>query len=387
VYLDYSSEQKALQAEVRDYFARLLTPEVRAELGRQPGEHCPPAYRRVVRQMGQDGWLGIGWPEEYGGRGRPPIDQYIFFDEVDRAGAPFPLVTLNTVGPTLMQFGTDEQRQRFLPQIVGGEIHFAIGYTEPGAGTDLASLTTRAVVDNGHYVVSGQKVFTTGAHDADYIWLAVRTDVDAPKHKGISILLVDTSLPGFSCSPIYTLDGGRTNAVFLDDVRVPTSMLVGPENKGWRLITTQLNHERVALAASGKLERILDDVVRIARDKGTLGDQSIQLALARVRAKLEALKLLNWRMAWGMARGELNPAASSAVKVYGSELYVEAYATLLEVVGEAGLVESDSPGAILNAELEHAYRAAFILTFGGGVNEVQREIIATTGLAVPRSDR
>ncbi len=204
--------------------------------------------------MGADGWLGIGWPVEVGGRARPAIEQYIFFDEVQRAGFPIPFLTLCTVGPTLMKYGTEEQRAKMLPAILRGELHFAIGYSEPEAGTDLASLKTRAVRDGDDYVIHGQKVFTSLAEYADYIWLAVRTDPDAPKHKGISILMVDTRLPGFSLTPIHTLGGNRTNATYYDGVRVPVSMRVGRENEGWKLITTQLNHERVALMSPGPVD-------------------------------------------------------------------------------------------------------------------------------------
>ncbi len=225
LFLDYTPEQQSLRDQLREYFARLLTPEVRAQVSHRVEDS--PMFRKIVRQLGADGWLGIGWPVEYGGQGRSAVEQFIFFDEVRRAGAPFPFVTVNTVGPTLMSMGTQEQKQRFLPGILRGELNFAIGYTEPEAGTDLASLRTRAVRDGDEYVVNGNKVFTTGAHDADFIWLACRTDPDAPKHKGISILLVDTSLPGYKVTPIITVADGRTNATYFDDVRVPASMLVG----------------------------------------------------------------------------------------------------------------------------------------------------------------
>jgi alkylation response protein AidB-like acyl-CoA dehydrogenase len=391
VRLAYTPEQEALRDEVRAYFERLLPPEVRAEISY--GEASGATYRRVIRQMGADGWLGIGWPTEYGGQGRSPVEQFIFYDEAQRAGAPIPLVTLNTVGPTLMLFGTEEQKRRFLPAILAGEVHFSIGYTEPGAGTDLASLRTRAVRDGDEYVVNGSKVFTTGGHDSEFIWLAVRTDPEAPKHKGISILLVDTSLPGFKATPIVTLSDGRTNATFYDDMRVPVSMRVGEENAGWKLITTQLNHERVALAVPGRVERALEDVVRWAAERTTadgrrvIDQQWVQVHLARVRAKLDALRLMNWRVVWGLTAGELNPADASAVKVYGSEMAIEAYRLLMEVTGDAGYLAEGSRDAVLDARLEHGYRHSFVNTFGGGVNEVQREIIAMAGLAMPRSPR
>lgn len=393
MFLDYTPDQRALRDEIREYFERLLTPEVREELGPSPGEHQGPVYRRVARQIGEDGWLGIGWPKEYGGQGRGAIEQFIFFSEARRATAPIPVVTLNTVGPTLMAFGSEEQKREFLPGILRGEIHFAIGYSEPGSGTDLASLTTRAVRDGDGYRINGHKVFTTGAHDADYIWLAARTDPQAPKHKGITIFIVDTGLPGFKVTPIETLDGGRTNATFYEDIHVPALAVVGEENEGWKLITAQLNHERVALAPPGRVEGLLDDVLTWAREtNGPSGRPMIdepwaRLALARVKAKVDALRLLNWRLAWELQSGVLNPADASAVKVYGSELFVEAYRLLLEVVGQAGTLRAGSPSAVLSGRLERVYQSALVLTFGGGVNEVQREIIATVGLGLPRSPR
>ncbi len=389
--LDLTPEQRRLRQELRDYFAALITPEVREKLGHQPGAVGSDLYKQLIRQMGSDGWLGLGWPVEYGGRGLGPLEQYLFFEEAERAGAPIPLVTLNTVGPTLMRFGSDQQKQRFLPGIVRGEIHFAVGYTEPSAGTDLASLTTRAVRDGDEYVINGQKIFTTGVHFADHIWLAARTDPTASNHEGLSVLIVDTTAPGVSWTPIVVLDGHHTNATYFEDVRVPASALVGRENQGWRLMTAQLNHERVALASSGKVGRLLDEATCWARSelladgRRVIDEPWVQMALARVRAKVDALQLMNLRMAWEMAREAPNAADASAVKVFGTELYIEAYRLLLEVAGQRGYLRDGSPEAVLDGELEFAHRYATVLTFGGGVNEVQRTIIATAGLGMPRS--
>jgi alkylation response protein AidB-like acyl-CoA dehydrogenase len=393
VHLEYTPEQQSLRKELREYFDDLLTDVVRAELGRL-GEGRP-RYRELIRQMGLDGWLGIGWPKEYGGQGRSAVEQFIFFDEVQRAGAPFPFVTLNTVGPTIMRFGNAEQKKFFLPGILAGEINFAIGYTEPEAGTDLASLRTRAVRDGDEYVINGNKVFTSGANQADYIWLAARTDPDVPKHKGISIFAVPTSSAGFSWSPIVTVGGTVTTATYYADVRVPVSALIGQENEGWRMITTQLNHERVGLAAMGGLaHRLVADVVEWARhqpasaDGGRLIDVPwVQLTLARAHARMEAMKLLNWRMTNALDRGDLSPAESSAVKVYGTECLVEVYRLLLEVLGPVGYLREGSPGVVLQGRVEQAARAAQVNTFGGGVNEVQREILAAAGLGMARQAR
>jgi len=391
MYLDYTPHEKALRAELRAYFERLMTAELEQEIAET--ESGGPLYTRALRQMGRDGWLGIGWPRRYGGQERPPIEQFIFFDEVQRAGYPIPLLTLNTVGPTLIEHGSDAQRDRFLPKILSGELHFSIGYTEPQAGTDLAALKTTAVRDGDHYVINGQKAFTSLAEHADYIWLAARTDPAAPKHKGISILIVDRSLPGIKLVPVQTLGDNRVSSTFFDDVRVPVSMRVGAENQGWKLITTQLNHERISLFSAGVVERALDDVTAWAKT-ATLSDGRrvidqpfVQTNLARVRAGTELLRLFNWRQAWLIGRGALPPEQASAVKVYGSEFYVLAFRLLMEVLGERATLRAGSPGALLKGRLERYYRATLVLTFGGGTNEVQRDIIASVGLRMPRAPR
>src|SRR5579871_6296345 len=256
MFIELTEPQAALRDELRAYFAGLLSPAERVALLTQ---RHGAVYRDVVRRMGRDGWLGVGWPQEYGGRGFGQVEQQIFVNEAALADIPLPSVTLQTVGPTLMACGSDEQKNFFLPKILAGEVHFAIGYTEPEAGTDLAALRTRAVRDGEEYVVDGEKIFTTGGHDADYVWLACRTDPGAPRHKGISILIVDTTDPGYSWTPIITLDGAHhVNATYYSDVRVPVTRRVGAENGGWRLITTQLNHERVMLGPAGKLAALHD---------------------------------------------------------------------------------------------------------------------------------
>ncbi len=393
MHLDFTPEQQALRKEIREYYQRLFTPELRAAMDAEWDECGGPVFRQVVGGMGADGWLGIGWPAEYGGQGRTPLEQFIFWDETYRARAPLPVIAVNTIGPTLMQFGSEQQKADLLPKILRGEMFFGIGYTEPDAGTDLASLKTRAVRDGDEYVIDGQKVFTTHAHDANYIWLAARTDPEAPKHKGISIILVPTDVPGFSLTPIYTLGGERTNATYYEGVRVPVANRVGPENAGWRLITSQLNHERITLAAPGLADRLLDEVwgwaerTTLPGGGRVLDEPWVQLDLARVYAKLEALRVLNWHSAWSITAGVPSMAEASAVKVLGTEFFMECYRLLLEITGAAGLVRAGEPGALFGGLLEQAYRGATTLTFGGGVNEVQRDIIAMAGLGLPRAQR
>jgi hypothetical protein len=386
MYLQETPDQLALRAELRAYFAKILTDEVRAALDGEGDGGV--VFHSIVRQMGKDGWLGIGWPKEYGGQGRPTSDQFIFFNEVQRARAPFPFVTLNTVGPMLMRHGTQQQKDFFLSGILQGEINCAIGYTEPGSGTDLASLRTKAVRDGDEWIIDGNKIFTSGADQADYIWLATRTNPDAPKHKGISIFLVPTAAKGFSCTPIVTVGGTATTASYYDGVRVPLTALVGELNEGWRLITGQLNHERVGLAAMSALaQRLWAEVAEWAL-ANQLGDVGwVQADLARSYALLEAGKLLNWRMTAAVANDTLGPADSSAVKVFGTESTIEVYRLLLGIVGAGGYLSPYSPGAVLHGEIERAARQFQVNTFGGGVNEIQREILAMAGLGMKRAAR
>jgi len=391
MFVDETAKQKALRAELRAYFEKLITPELRAEMQYvESGE----VHHRIIRQMGKDGWLGIGWPKQYGGQGRTETEQLIFFEEAQLAGAPLPFVTLNTVGPAIMALGSETHKQQFLPGILSGEIHFAIGYSEPDAGTDLASLKTTAVRDGDDYVINGTKSFTSAAEGADYIWLAARTDPSAPKHKGITLFIVDTKLPGFSVAPIHTVGGVRTNMTYYDNVRVPASMIVGKLNGGWRLITAQLNHERIGLAAfCVRALGLYNDTLSWARttlaeDGRPVAEQPwVQMSLAEVYCRLKAVRVMNARMAWELEQHRLNPASASAAKVYGTECVLEVYRLLLDAVGPMGTIQQGSPGAVLNGRLEREYRLAQTNTYGGGVNEIQREIVAQFGLGMPRVPR
>ncbi|MFF4573164.1 acyl-CoA dehydrogenase family protein [Streptomyces sp. NPDC001410] len=383
MHLAPTERQQRLRAELRAYFRTVM-----------PGTGEPADGRALLRRIGADGWLGLGWPVEYGGQGRGADEQFVFFDEAYRAGAPVSMVTLNTVGPTLMKYGSERQKAHFLPRILAGDLVFAIGYTEPSAGTDLASLRTRAVREGDGWRIDGQKIFTSGAQHADWIWLACRTDPDAPKHRGISLLLVPTDAPGFSWTPIETVGGQTTTATYYDGVRVPARNLVGAENEGWSLITSQLNHERVALAAIGmQAEEFYTAALLGARtpDQVTgrrrIDEPWVRFRLAEVHARLAASRLLNWRLVGDVGAGRLEPGDASAVKVAGTESAVATYRMCQEIVGDAGLVRSGSPGAFEGGELERLNRAAQINTFGGGVSEVQREIVATMRLGMTRGRR
>ncbi|KDN20024.1 acyl-CoA dehydrogenase family protein [Amycolatopsis rifamycinica] len=384
MHVELTSAQRQLRAELRAYFAGLISPEERRAMRR---ERHGPVFREIVRRMGRDGRLGVGWPVEYGGQGFGGVEQHLFVDEAARADVQLPSVTLQTVGPTLQEFGTDEQKSFFLPKILAGEIHFAIGYSEPEAGTDLASLRTTAVRDGDGYVVNGQKIFTTGGHDADYVWLAVRTAPDAPKHKGISILIVDTSDPGYSWTPIITCDGAHhVNATYYSDVRVPANRLVGAENAGWRLITTQLNHERVMLGPAGRIGGLYDRVRAWASAHGLLDLADVRAVLAEALAVTRVNELLNWQVAVSSASAPVGVADASATKVFSSEAIQRIGRNLEEVVGRHGDL-ADPDTAELAEWLDLTAKRNIVLTFGGGVSEIQRELIASIGLGLPRVPR
>jgi alkylation response protein AidB-like acyl-CoA dehydrogenase len=388
MHLDFTPEQKRLRAEIRASLEAVMTPERRAVVANRL--EGGPEFKECVQALGAARLLGVGWPTEYGGRGFSAIEQFIFNEEIQRVNAPIPFVTLNTVGPTLMQYGTEEQKQKFLPEILDGTVEFAIGYSEPSAGSDLASLRTAAVRDGDDYIINGQKMFTSGASHADYIWLAARTDPAAKKHRGISIFIVPTSSPGFSWKPLPTMPGVCTYYTFYDDVRVPASSIVGGENDGWKLITTQLNFERAAMGNLGALEPLLENTLRWAQttelDGGRVIDQPwVRLALARVEAQVAAYKIMNLRVNAAMTKGTLGMGEASAVKVFGTELTQQVARELLEVLDGSGTRKGED--APLRGALESAYPMAVINTFGGGANEIQRDIIAMAGLLMPRAPR
>ena len=390
--LELTEAQRAFKDEVRAYFSTLVSDEDKLEM---MTDRHGPAYHRNIKQMGTDGWMGVGWPVEYGGKGLGGIEQQIFANEAARADVHLPSVTLQTVGPTLQAFGTQKQKDMFLADILAGDVHFAIGYSEADAGTDLASLRCSAKKDpaTGDWIVNGQKLWTTGGHAADYIWLAVRTDPDAPKHKGISVLIVDTKDPGYSWTPIVTCDGSHhVNATYFTDVRVPADMLVGEENEGWKLITTQLNHERVMLGPAGRLEGLRDDVVAWASARTTpdgtplLEVPWVRDTLARVTVSFRVNELLNWKVAAGTADPRTAVADASSSKVFASA-EVQSLGLALEEIVTAYGDPADAETATLLHFLDATTKRNLVLTFGGGVNEVQRELIAMFGLGLPKVPR
>lgn len=391
--VQFTAAQLALRDELRAYFRDLMTPALVAECERDMGEGGGPLWREALAKMGRDGWIGLGWPVELGGRGLTPLEQFIFVEEVMRAGYPFPFLTTESVGPILAEHGNDWIQREIVPRILRGELLIAIGYSEPDAGTDLANLKTAAVRDGDEWVINGQKMWTSLAHFCDYTWLAARTDPEAArKHKGISMFLVPNSDPGWSCTPVHTLGGVRTNATFYDNIRLSDAHRVGDLHGGWKLITSQLNRERLSLINFGPSAELFKATVSWARQAALPGggrviDQGwVQMNLARCRAVIECMKLIVYKQSWAMTEGSLDMADASAAKVYGSEAFIELYRLLGEVVGRAGLLR-DGDGCVPARRLERLYRTASIITFGGGTNEIQRDIISAAGLWMPRASR
>ncbi|MEU6560474.1 acyl-CoA dehydrogenase family protein [Nocardia nova] len=385
MFIGLTPRQRSLRNEIRSYFDSLVSEQDAWELLRD--RHGPVA-RRIVRQLGADGWLGVGWPKEYGGRGFGPLEQQIFESEAVRASIPLSSVTLQTVGPTLLRHGSEEQKQRFLPAILRGDIEFAIGYTEPEAGTDLFSLSTTANKQgDGSYLVNGQKTYTTGGHTADYIWLAARTGTVESRHRGLSILIVDTTSPGFGFTPIISLDGAHhTNATYFEDVRVPASMLVGAENRGVEYLISQLNHERVMLSPSGRIAALYDLVREWAVAVGVIDRVDVRDCLGEILAVLEINEVMNWRVVASTGPDGPSQADASASKVFHTTR-VQRVARLAEdIVYAWGDPGDPATARTLKALDVHAKRNV-VITFGGGVNEVMRDMVSEVGLGLPKVTR
>ncbi|MCP5091945.1 MAG: acyl-CoA dehydrogenase [Gammaproteobacteria bacterium] len=385
----YNKEQRELRLELRNYFENIMTPDVVAEV---VGKEGGPRFREIIAKLGEDGILTLGWPEEYGGKNYTTVEQLILFEEAWSAHTPFPLITINTVGPAIMKFGTDEQKDFFLPKIAAGQCIFAVGYTEAGSGTDLASLKMPAVLDGDDYVVNGNKLFTSSGQDCDYVWLAVRTEKDVKRPSdGISILITDASDPGYSSAPIHTVGDIETSMTYYDNVRVPKDRVLGGVNGGWKVITSQLNHERVTLASMTvigakqfrRVVSLLDE--RSRNGDGPFTDPLVRARVGELYCRLEAIEILNLRTATQIEEGNLNVALASGVKFQNTLELIEVLRGLLDLVGEDALVQFPSEGAIFHGDLERDYRSGQVNTVGGGVMEVMRCMVANFGLGMPNT--
>lgn len=385
----YSTEQNDLRIELRAYFKTLMTPDVVAEvIGKEGGS----VFRDIIKQLGSDGVLTLGWSEEFGGKNYTAIEQLILFEEAWSAHAPFPLVTINTVGPAIQKFGTQAQKELFLPKIAAGQCIFAVGYTEPGSGTDLASLSTSAVKDDDDYLINGTKAYTSSGHDCDYIWLATRTS-KGEKHSsdGITLFVVDSKSNGYTTAPIYTVAGMGTNMTYYENIRVSPDFIIGGLGGGWKVITSQLNHERVALAAmtvngNKQFKRIVRHLQTLTTETGgPLNDPITRRKIGELYSRLEAMEILNLRTAFQIEQGRLDIALASGAKFKNILALIEALRECLELVDEDALVKFGSPDAIFTGDLERDYRNSQVSTVGGGVLEVMRCMVANFGLGMPNT--
>lgn len=390
--IELTSEQKVLQQKVRDYMTTIMTPELAEEMKiAEYKEGGGPEFRKQYARMGEDGWIGLSWSKELGGKEMSHIEQYIFTDEVVRSGFPYPFLTTESTTPVVAANASEAVKEEVVGGVRNGKVVIAIGYSEPSAGTDLASLKTRAVKDGDDWIINGQKMWTSLANFADYVWLAARTDPDeSKKHKGLTMFLVPTNSEGFSVTPVHTL-GVRTNATYYNDIRLSDKYRVGEVNAGWKLVTGQLNIERLSLFTHGQVDSLYQGVCEWAAETGApeggkiIEQPWVQHNLAKVKSGLEVVKLICWKQAWAMDQGPLDMADASTAKVYSSEFFVQLYRLLLEVMGQAGTIATHSPGAVLKGKLEFRWRVGSILTFGGGTNEIQRDIISMAGLWMPRT--
>ena len=382
----WEPEFQEFRKEVRALVTKHRTPEFLAEQ-QTPESRGGPLVQAFKDDLEERGWLRMCWPVEYGGEAKSPMYQFVLIEELEYWGIPYGMLSVTSIAPSIMAFGTDKQKKKYLPGIWSGDISFAIGYTEPEAGTDLASLQTRAVRDGDDWVINGQKTFTSEAHVSSHIWLAARTDPDAPKHRGISMFIIPIDTPGVSITPMWTMSGLRTNQTFYDDVRVPGDALVGEENRGWYILAHALNHERVGLAPTSGLGRNYDLFVEHLREHcpKQLKDPAVRSRLAEIKMELNMQRALATKNAWIIASGGTPTGEASMAKVWSSELRYRMNSLAMDLLGRYGALTRESGDvAPMSGRLESMYRASPILRFGGGTNEVQRSIIAQRGLGLPR---
>ncbi len=383
----FSDQALAFEAEVKQFLEAEWTDDLRAKIG-DPTTDTMAEERAFRRLLAERGWLTMSWPKEWGGLDKSVEEQYLFWEAMNYVSAPQATVATQQVAPTLMRFGTDEQQDRFLPPISRGEVEFALGYTEPDAGSDLASLQLRAVKDGDDYILNGTKRFTSGAHRSEYVWLATRTDTNAPKHRGVSMMLVDMQSAGITVKPIWTVAGYRTNEVYFEDVRVPATALVGEENRGWYYAAHALDRERISIFTVSGVRSVYDRLVDWAASDTPAGrpadDFGIRNGLASFKIEIEVLQHLSYRILDMLKRDESPNYEASEVKVFSTEMMQRLQNFSLHAMGLYGQLEPADRRAPLGGAAENGYLAAIMPTFGAGGNELQRNIMAQRGLGLPR---
>ena len=386
-----TAEQQKWQEEVREFLREAVTPELVDELWEQGGESRGPALEAFQNRVIAQGWFGLNWPKEYGGLDKSAIEQLILIEEFEAYGVPSLPITVTSLGPTIIRFGTEENKQTWIPKIVSGEVDMALGYSEPDSGTDLASLQTRAVLDGDEWVINGQKIWNSGAHLTNHEWLAVRTDPDAPKHKGISVIIVPIDSPGIEYQPLWTWGDFRTNQIFFDNVRVPKENLIGEVNRGWYYIASALDLERVAIGAFiAGVRRLFGDFVETLKSTVVDGEvlanrPDVRRTVAQLDRDLEIARLFGVQTSSMIEAGLVPNREASMQKFYGTELQTQVANLSTRIQGLYGQLDRRDPYAPLRGEMEWMYRRAPFTRFGGGTNEVQRNIVAQRGLGLPRA--
>lgn len=383
-------EQLVWQLEVRNFLKEVVTPELLKEVEEHEDKTAGPLEREYYKRIAEKGWKAMNWSKEYGGLGRTAVEQFIFNEEFMYAKAPYPLGgEVSIIAPSIMKYGTEENKQNWLPKIMEGELSTALSYSEPNAGTDLASLQTSAVLDGDEWVINGQKTWNTVGHRVSHQWAAVRTDPSAPKHKGISIIIIPNNAPGVTLVKQTTWGNHTTNEVFFDNVRVPMENLIGNVNQGWLILTGALDHERIVMGSSGQIRRIFDDLVKHCKHIVVDGEllinrPDVRSKLAELYMDLEVARLFGFRGASMIDQGKDCSAEASMMKVYATELRTKIADYGMQIVGMYGQLNKEDELAPLVGALEHQYRLAPFHRFGGGTNEVQRNIVAQRGLRLPR---
>ena len=385
-------EQRAWLAEVREFLGANVTAELQAELAQHDLECLDGEVARFRRKIGAKGWFGLNWPREYGGLGLGAVYQHLLMSEFEYWGVPGPDLTVTSVAPMIMRHGTEQNKSEWLPPIARGEMICAVGYSESEAGTDLANLRTRATPDGQEWVITGSKIWNSGAQRATHEWLCVRTDPDSARHRGISVIIVPIDSPGVQIRPLYAWSGYRTNEVHFQDVRVPLTNLVGEVNHGWTYITGALDLERGALTTAGDLRRAVDDLRELAlrpRRDGTVPAHSTALRrrLAHAEADVEVATLMGYEAASILDSGVIPTVEVSVEKIFSSELRQRIADLALDLLGPDGLLAHRSHDAPIGGKFERLYRAAPLMRFGGGTNEVLRDIIAQRGHGMPSYGR
>ena len=389
--MDYelSPREQAWRDEVREFIAEHVDDALADETRERGNEGRGPRAQQFLDALKERGWWGLAWPEEYGGLGKTAVEQWLFIDEIESAGAPMLPLTVTSVAPTIMRIGSEDQKREWLPRIQAGEIEFALGYSEAAAGTDLASLETRADLEGDEWVVRGAKMWNTMAHHATHNWLAVRTEPEARKHKGISMMIVPMDAPGVSVQPIWVWPGLRTNALFLDDVRIPRANLVGERGMGFYYAAMALNFERLSIGSIGSARRhfraLVEEVRHLVVDGRPLREEPwVRSTLARLHVEIEAAAMLGLETAWRLDRGSVPAAESSMAKIYVSELTQRIADAGCQILGLNGQLHAEDPRALAGGRMQWLYRLSPMLAFGGGTNEVQRDLIGFMGFDLPR---